>query len=261
MRRATTTLTRTAWLAAVLITATGWIGDLSWRMPFVLYALSLVWLLVAWFVLFEPAPIRNRGRGRLPSWRRLLLIGGIVVPGSVAFYTPSVEVAFLLKQHGAVAPSTAGDVIALSLVLAPLGSLLSRRLTKVATGRVLSLSMVLMGAGLAIMGMATAVPGIATGLVVQQIGGPLMMATGMTYVLGLADPDDRGLYAGVWFFCYMGAQFITPLVMSVFMSLTGTSSGSVLAAGVLAASMCFWLFPSAALRQPVVPVEQSALGH
>lgn len=241
------------WLAAVLIAATGLIGDVSWRLTFGIYALSLVALLFAAVFLFEPPHSASKvGGARLPPWRHCALITAIAVPGSIAFYVAPVEVAFLLKQQGASAPSTAANVTALGLVLGPLGALFSRKLTRAPVGSLIAVSMAAMGVGLALMAVGHFVIMIAVGLVIQQMGGGLMLVTGMTYVLSLAIPEDRGAYAGVWWFLYMAAQFITPLVMSGLLWLTGGRSSAVLAAGGLVASTCIWLLSAKPLRRPVV---------
>lgn len=249
------------WIGAVLITATGLIGDVSWRMTFALYAISLLWVLFGWVFLFDPPRLAEAGRGRLPPRRHVLLITAIQVPGSLFFYASAIELAYLLKEHGAAAPSTAADVTALGLIIGPLGALLSRKLTHVRVGSLLAIAMGAMAAGLAVMGLGRDVPVIATGLVIQQLGGGLLLPTTITFVLGLAQPRDRGAYAGVWYSCHMIGQFLTPLVLAALMWMTGTRMWSVLAAAAIAASTCAWLLSSAALRQPLVAPEAPALGH
>ena len=248
------------WIGAVLIAVTGLIGDVSWRMTFGLYAISLLWVLLAKLFLFEPPRTAGAGRGRLPPWRRLLLVAAIQVPGSLFFYVSAVEVAFLLKDHGAAAPSTAANVTALGLIIGPLGALLSRKLTHIRVGNLIAIAMALMAAGLAIMALGRDVPVIATGLVVQQVGGGLLLPTAITFVLSLAGPAERSAYAGVWYSCQMVGQFVTPLVMSALMWMTGARTGSVMVAAALAASTCFWLLSSGALRGPLVAPEARSPG-
>ncbi|MDA8347843.1 MAG: MFS transporter, partial [Pseudomonadota bacterium] len=243
------------WIGAVLISVTGLIGDVSWRMTFALYAISLLWVLLAKIFLFEPSRPAEADRGRLPSWRHLLLVAAIQVPGSLFFYAPAVEVAFLLKEHGAAAPSTAANVTALGLIIGPLGALLSRKLTHIRVGSLIAIAMVAMAVGLAVMAVGQDVLVIAAGLVVQQIGGGLLLPTAITYVLSLAGPADRSAYAGVWYSCQMIGQFMTPLAMSALLWITGDRTRSVLAAAALAGSTCIWLLASGMLRRPLVASE------
>ncbi len=249
------------WIGAVLITATGLIGDVSWRMTFALYALSLLWLLLAWVFLFDPPAVPQVGRGRLPPWRHLLLVAAIQVPGSLFFYASAVEVAYLLKQHGAAAPSTAAEVTALGLIIGPLGAILSRKLTHVKVGILLAAAMLAMAVGLAVMALGRSVPTIAAGLLVQQIGGGLLLVTAITFAVSLAEPKDRSTYAGVWYSCHMIGQFVTPLVLSGLLALTSGRTGAVMAAAVLSASTCLWLLSSGALRRPLVPPEPAPLAR
>ena len=249
------------WIGAMLIAVTGLIADVSWRMTFGLYAVSLLWVMLAKLFLFEPPRMADAGRGRLPPWRHLLLVAAIQVPGSLFFYASAVEVAFLLKAHGATAPSTAANVTALGLIIGPLGALLSRKLTHIRVGTLLALAMASMAAGLTVMALGRDVALIALGLVVQQVGGGLLLPTVITFVLGLAGPADRSAYAGVWFSCQMVGQFLTPLVMSALTWLTGARTGSVLAAAALAACTCLWLLSSGALRGPLVAPAAQAPGQ
>ncbi len=244
------------WIGAALITATGLIGDLSWRMTFSLYALSLVWLLLGWVFLFEPAAVEQKGgHGRLPHWRHVALVAAIQVPGSLSFYASTVEIAYLLKQHGAAAPSTAADVSALGLIIGPLGAILSRKLVHVRVGLLLAAAMMLMAVGLMVMALGDSVAIIAAGLLVQQIGGGLLLVTALTFAISLAAPRDRSTYAGVWYSCLMIGQFVTPLLLSALLWLTSGRTGAVMTVAILSASSCLWLLASGSLRRPLVAVD------
>lgn len=249
------------WIAAAIIGVTGALGNLNWRVTFGVYALSLPVLLLATRYLFEPEVRGEPQTGlRLPPWRPLLRIIAIAVPGSVAFYVAPVELAFLLQSQGEVAPSTGANVTALCLILGPLGALLSRKLTHFSVGRVLAAAMAIMGAGLIVMALGRNVATVAAGMVVQQMGGGLMLVTALTYVLSLAKPEERGLYSGAWWLFYMLAQFMTPLLMSALLHVTGERASSVIMAGVLVVSTCVWLLFARALRRAVV-VADTANGH
>lgn len=241
------------WIGAALMGATGIIGDESWRMTFALYAISLLWLLLTCAFLFDPLPSMTRERARLPPLRHLLLVVAIQLPGSLFFYASALEVAFLLRQQGAPAPSAAADVTALGLIIGPLGALLSRKFTHVRVGVLIAAAMFTMGCGLFIMAVGRDIFLIAIGLAVQQIGGGLLLPTTLTFVVSLCPSKDRGSYAGLWYSCHMVGQFLTPLVMAALMWMTGTRERSMLVAGGLAASTCVWLLSAPTLRQPLVP--------
>jgi MFS family permease len=258
------------WIAALLIGITGRLGNLSWRVTFAMYALSLLVLIAAIRYLFEPSQsigraaeqAAERASGlRLPPWRPLLRIIAIAVPGSIAFYAAPIELAFLLELQGQTAPSTSANVTAVCLVIGPFGALLSRKLTHLSVGKVLAIAMSTMGVGLIVMAVSRNVPSLAVGMVIQQMGGGLMLVTGMTYVLSLAKPHERGLYSGAWWFFYMLSQFVTPVVMSALLALTGTRTSSVIVAGVLILATCVWLLFAGALRRAVVVSDQTAFEH
>lgn len=243
------------WIAAVIMPISGLIGDSSWRLSFGIYALSLVALMAAARWLYQPQssaePLPRSGR-KLPRPRHLLLIAAIAIPGSIAFYIAPVELAFLLKLHGAAAPSIAANVTAISLVLAPLGAMLARKMTHIPVGLVLSISMIAMGMGLVVMAVGRNVPVITAGMVIQQMGGCLMLVTGLAYIISLAGVENRGVYSGTWWFFYMVAQFLTPLLMSGLLFLATGRVQAVLAAAGLVMTNCIWLLAVSALRRALV---------
>lgn len=243
------------WIAAVIMPISGLIGDASWRLSFGMYALSLIALVAAARWLYEPRDVAPRlapAESRFPCARHCILIAAIAVTGSIAFYIAPVELAFLLKLRGAPAPSTAADVTAVGLILAPFGAMLARRMSRIPVGIVLAVSMIAMGLGLSVMALGRSVPVITAGLVIQQMGGCLMLVTGLAYIISLAGAENRGTYSGTWWFFYMIAQFLTPLLMSGLLVMAGGRTEAVLAAGCLVMANCVWLLATASLRRAIV---------
>ncbi len=249
-------------LGAALIWATGMLGNLSWRATFIMYASSLLTALAAAYYLFEvPRATTSSRLSRFPPLRPLLLIMGIAIPGSIAFYVAPVELAYLLQQRGFTQPSTAASITALGLILSPGGALISRKLTRLSVGVVLSIAMGAMGLGLIGMALSTHLAMMAACMALQQMGGGLMVVTGLTYTTSLAQPHERGVYSGAWWFVYMLAQFSTPLLMSALTELAGGRIAAVIAAGIVIAGTCAWLLAARALRRAVVELDPRAISH
>jgi MFS family permease len=184
--------------------------------------------------LFDTAPAqKEQSASRLPSLKHLLLIGVIAVTGSVAFYIPPVESAYLLVDKGHATPATAGLVSGLAILFSPIGPLLSRRITHLRVATVLAIAFGAMGLGLAIMALATSIPWITAGMALQQIGGGLMLTTGVTYAISLSGPGQRSAYTGAWFFLYMISQFLTPVFLALLGMFVEGRARVVLVAGLV----------------------------
>ncbi|GAB3098170.1 MFS transporter [Aestuariicella hydrocarbonica] len=248
------------WAGAVVIAGTGMLGSMDWRLTFASYGLSLLVLVAAVIYLFEPVierepstPAATADKTNFPGWPVTLRIVLIAITGSVAFYIAPVKLAFLLQDQGVNSPSVNANIMALGLVVGgPSGAVLARLLKHRNVGTVLAMAMGTMTAGLAIMALGNNAITIGAGTVIQQMGGGMMLVTAMTYVMSLAQPNQRGTFSGIWWFTYTMANFVTPLLMSALLFLTDSHSASVLAAGGLIIVVCLWLLTANAFRRQIV---------
>lgn len=259
------------WAGAIIIGVAGIVADIDWRLTFVMYSLSFIAFTAGLFLLFDPQqPTENTADAALattPStqtakpltWKLMLHISAIAIPGSVAFYTAPTQLAFLLDAQGFSNPSTSANVTAIGLIISALGALSTRKLTNVSVGKVLSMGFMLMGVGLILMSQGNNVPTIATGLALQQIGGGAMLVTAMTYVLSLATPQERGKFSGFWWFIYTISQFFTPLLLSVLLAITADRATAITIAGSLFIVLCAWLLTNKAMQRAVVPKPNTEL--
>jgi MFS family permease len=223
-----------SFFGAILIFTSGIIAAGGWRASFGLYGIGLLMFVTAAIFLFDTAPAqKEHGVSPLPSLKHLLLTGAIAVMGSIAFYIPPVEIAFLLVDKGHAAPATAGLVSGLAILFSPIGPLLSRRITHLRVATVLAIAFGAMGLGLAIMALATSIPWITAGMALQQIGGGLMLTTGVTYAISLSGPGQRSAYTGAWFFLYMISQFLTPVFLALLGMFVEGRARVILVAGIV----------------------------
>ena len=91
----------------------GGLGAISWRTPFWLYASSLVFAVLAAALLWQPAAVRRRpptARTALPPVpvARAAAAVPVTLFGGVVFYTPIVELPFVLDAAGVTAVSAIG---------------------------------------------------------------------------------------------------------------------------------------------------------
>ena len=244
-------------LGSVLIYGNALLADMGWRISFYAYGLSFFVLVMAIRLLFEPSSMTvqirtHRWRGIFPPLASTAMILGVAIPGSVAYYVAPVEIGFLLREKGFAGVMIAGKLVAGAVLLGQIGPLMSRFLTHVSMARVLILSSLLMAAGMAGMSIGRSLPTVGLGMALQQIGGGLMLTTGLTLTARLAPETERGRYMGAWFFFYMLAQFFAPMIVTLIDVASQTHARALLIDAILVASGSLWTLIPAELRRPVV---------
>ncbi|MCP3923133.1 MAG: MFS transporter [Desulfobacterales bacterium] len=104
----------------VFVSVGGLLADISWRMPFLVYAFSLVILIFTFFYIYEPEVIRNDVAGnQRPGKRRIKKIGvvyGTSFLGMVFFYMIPTQIPFLLIEMGNISNSVVGYSISLVIL-------------------------------------------------------------------------------------------------------------------------------------------------
>lgn len=246
-------------LGALLMGFAGYVSVSDWHNTFAIYGFSFLVFIAAILFLFEPAKQETKAgsapkaKVKFPPLKTMLVIAGIAIPGSIAFYTVPVKLAFLLQDIGETSPAAVGTMLAFGLIFgSPTGAFLSRFIKTWSYGLVLSIAMALMGIGLVIMAIAADKTLMTIGLVIQQAGGGLMLTIAIGFVLAIAPPDQRGLYSGIWWFLYTISNFITPLFIAGLFYFTQSTQTAVLIVGVLCIALFGWLMTANLLKAPVV---------
>jgi MFS family permease len=255
-------------LGALLMGLAGYVSVSDWHNTFAVYGFSFFVFIAAILFLFEPAkqqsntqnvPTVPKEKVKFPPLKTMLVIAGIAIPGSIAFYTVPVKLAFLLQDIGEDSPAAVGTMLAFGLVLgSPTGAFLSRFIKTWSFGKVLSIAMAIMGVGLIVMALATDKTIMTIGLVVQQAGGGLMLTIAITFVLAIAPAAQRGLYSGIWWFLYTISNFITPLFIAGIFYFTQSTQTAVLVVGILCVTLFVWLMSAQLLKAPIVAEEVKA---
>jgi MFS family permease len=225
--------------AALLLLAGGLIGSGGWRFPFWGYAMSVLVFAGVLFKVVEPEPRQRQAVSavRIP-WPHLVKVCVFALFASLIFYLVPAELAFVLFGRGIQSPGIIGLTIAIGTLAVPVGTLTSRRLTRLPVGRVLSAAMVLMGVGLIVIAAGTSLPMITAGVIVHQFGGGIMLPTAMNYALSRLPPESQGRGTGIWWSAYFIAQFVTPLSVTALTHGLGTLSAALIGFAVACFVFC-----------------------
>ncbi len=202
----------------IYITASGFLADFGWRLPFAIYAVPVILLPTLFFLVPH---IRERqdaqareAAGDIP-WRLFAVAYGAAFASMVAFYVIPVQLPFLLREIGAPGPSTAALTIACSSLTSAVIAALYGRIRQVLSGRTaVTLTFLLLGAGLTTVGSAASLPVIVGGMILSGAGVGLLFPSLVGLILEGAAPHIRGRATSGLTMAVFLAQFLSPVVMT-----------------------------------------------
>jgi MFS family permease len=237
-------------LSATLFFALGGaLGAQGWRAPFWLYASSLVFAVFASALLWQPRkPVATNAKGgaatlaALPPlpFRRLFVPCLVTLFGGIVFYTPIVELPYVLDDAGITAIPVIGAIAALASAATAAGAFTFGRVSQRGTAALLPVAFGLAGLGLLVVAAAPVVPVIVFGAVVASAGTGLLLPTLLVWAVAGLSYEERGRGTGLWTSALFLGEFICPLLVLGLAAALGGLSGAIAVVGaislVLAAS-------------------------
>lgn len=214
----------------------GALGSLSWRAPFWLYVSSLLFALLAVRLLWQPTPRSAeapRQRNALPPipWRALAAPCLVTLFGGIVFYTPIVELPYVLDAAGVTAVGAIGAVTAIASAATATGAFVFGRTSGCGTRTLLPIAFALAGAGLVVVGLAGSAPVIAVGAVIAGGGTGLMLPTLLVWALSGLSYEQRGRGTGLWTACLFIGEFVCPLLILAVAGRTGGLGSALVVVG------------------------------
>ncbi|MBZ9750368.1 MFS transporter [Deinococcus sp. HMF7604] len=225
----------TSFGGAVLLPLGGALAGLSWRAPFVLYALALLLLpLTLRLPRGVPEPAQEAGQAQPPRWGAIALVYGLALGYMVVFYLMPAQGPFLLRTLGAQAAQT-GLLLGTFTLMAAVSSLLYVRFAgRFDPRRAAALGLGVVAAGWLVVSAAPNLAVALAGLVLGGLGGGLVFPNLYTWLADLTPPAWRGrVVAGMSSAVFLG-QFLSPLLLA---SPTGHEARGYVWGAALAAVM------------------------
>jgi MFS family permease len=229
------------------VLAGGFLGTWSWKGPFLLYALGLVFLIPAALTLYEPPSARDRATVDSPPagpfpWRTALQVGGVTLLFSIPFFVQNVQHGRILGDLGLTSSATIGWVVALASMGTVIGGWLFRSVPSRPVGTLLAWAF--LAYGLCYVGLAVA-PNVIVGFPFSTLGqfaGGFGLPVLIAWVLTRYAPEQRGRGMGLWASCLFLGQFVSAPVMTTIAHgrLTFLQSIGVLGVGCLLAAAVAW---------------------
>ncbi|MGV8875302.1 MAG: MFS transporter [Rhodococcus sp. (in: high G+C Gram-positive bacteria)] len=224
-------------LSAVLFIGLG--GALavsSWRTPFWLYSVGILFAVLVPIVLWAPARREsNVIVAKLPpvDWAALAVPLAVTLFGGIVFYVPIVEIPYALADVGMTGSGAIGLVSALVAVATAVGAISFTRLGAFGPKVLLPGAFAAAGIGITIIGLATSPLAVAVGGAIASAGCGVLLPTLLTWVLGTLDFGERGRGTGAWTACLFIGQFFSALIVLGVAAVVGGLSAALLVVGAV----------------------------
>lgn len=223
--------------ATVFFALGGALGAQDWRTPFWLYASSLLFLVLAAALIWQPAS-ENTSTEHAPlpplPTRALALPCAVTVVGGIVFYTPIVELPYVLDAAGITAVPAIGAFTALASLATAGGAYAFGRVSGRGTATLLPIAFGLAGIGLVVLGATPVVPVIVLGAVIASAGTGLMLPTLLVWAQSGLTYEQRGRGTGLWTAALFLGEFVCPLLVVAFTGALGGLGAAVVLVGAIA---------------------------
>ena len=211
-------------LAGILfISLGGWLADIRWNVPFLLYLYALMILPIALRFIQEPPPAAaaeaRAGIASVPVPGVIWLVFASVMLMWVLFFIIPIQIPFYLKGIGVVQNSRIGLAVASSTLFSAVASFFYARLkARLSFALLFSMGYGLMAVAFMVVAMATSYALVVCGLLLAGMGMGLLIPNSNVLVMQLAPPAVRGREIGkLTTFWFLG-QFVSPLILLPFIN-------------------------------------------
>lgn len=221
------------------IAAGGALSGFSWRYPFAVYGLGVIFAVIAYKAL--PEPKRNQshqthlGAVVITPWFKVTLIYLTALIGISAFFLIPVNIAFLLQERLGLQGYKVGLVMASSTGIAALVAMRYAKIRgKLGGTGTFAITFVFMSFAMWVLSWAHSIPWFMLGMLFNGLGLGLMFPNTSGSVLELVNEKVRGRAIGLLSSFFFLGQFLSPVLTALLVTRVGGVSGVFLvASGIL----------------------------
>jgi len=216
----------------VFIMIGGFLADISWEKPFLIYGLSL--LFIPMVILFLAEPSKPHIDSQIDSEPSNGLINIVYVTAfifMILFYIIPTQLPFHLKEIGIKQNSLIGLALAINSLGGVIGALYySRVKNKVEFTTVFSIGFLLMALGYIVSGFTANFTLVVVAMFMAGLGFGLILPNLNLLVIQLTKAEVRGHNLGILTTCFFLGQFLSPIVLEP-IAITATLSAVFSLAG------------------------------
>lgn len=209
-----------------VINGSGQLASIGWQYPFLLYAITLIIPIGAYFFIFEPkekAPAIANTQNRAFQFSKKSLIKVFLTTfiASVLYYVYTLHFSLALDKIGISDPKEVGSITAVASLMLPLGAvmfkLLGTRSNKIQFG----LMFTLIGIGLIGIGLSSSLGMAKIFAIIQQTGCGMAIPVLIAYGLRSVPTEYRGRGMGIWSSGFFLGLSTSPFIVGLVRNLTG----------------------------------------
>jgi MFS family permease len=243
--------------SAVIFTS-GYLTAMSWNSVFLIYTVGFLVFFAMLAFIYEPenddTARKMLGIGAEAStpfpWKNVGLFGLVTLMGGILYYVFIINGGIVWQELGVSDPAEIGRLTTIPSMFVILGALIFW-----ATGRFgpriqLTVFLLLLGTGLAVIGMAEDWKGMVAGMALQQTGAGMAVPALIAWAQSYLPFEHRGRGMGVWTSAFFFGQFVSPLLVSVARTSTGSMQGAFVIAGIVGIGIAIITWFIVTPRQP-----------
>lgn len=226
----------------VFLSVGGFLADMNWRMPFLIYLVA--WVLLPLVLLFLPEPSRtsqsSTPQSGVPVEPVSLPMGLLVLTYAIAlitqavFYMIPVQLPFHLQALTNATASQSGLAIALSTLFAAISSLSHQRIkARLSFITIYEIAFLSMGVGYGLIGLANGYGLVLVGLAIAGFGLGLVVPNMNLCLTSITPGVLRGRALGGLTTCFFLGQFISPLISQPLGQVVGLGMAYILAGALV----------------------------
>ncbi len=213
----------------IFISTGGFLADIHWRYPFLIYTFSLVILVMAAISVYEPARVKPVGGVKLMSWSLIRLIPtrvfwvyAIAFFSFAVFYMIPVQLPFMLSAMEGISNTQVGLAIACMNITAMATAFNYSRVKRhLDFPYVMALVYVLVAVGYSTISISNSYGVMIMGILICGLGFGMQMANVNLWLVNLAPAPVRGTLVGYLnTFIFMG-MFLSPILLQPLVLLAG----------------------------------------
>jgi len=225
----------------VFISTGGVLADIHWRYPFLIYAVSLIILVMALVSVYEPNRVRPAGNVALPGKNllqripyRVFWVYAIAFFSFAVFYMIPVQMPFMLSSLEGVTNTRTGIAIAsMNITAVTMAFNYARIRRRVDFPYIMSMVYLLVALGYFIIGISDSYGLMVLGILVCGLGFGMQMANVNLWLVNLAPADIRGTLVGYLnTFIFMG-MFLSPVLLQPLVMITSLYQSFILVSVLL----------------------------
>lgn len=211
----------------------GYLGGISWRLAFVVYAVPLIFAVLGQMLLWEPKIRRSKDLHLdtahqddavkfRPNFMLAIWITAFIA--AVSFMILQIQIPYLLNSIGESSPKTAGNIAALSTVFIVLGTFAVQYLIKKSTPMSLNLLIGFGLIGISFMLLATAQSAqqVLIYAIINSFGSGILLPSVTFWNMRHLPQEKRGLGTGIWNSFYNFGMFSSPILIVYLNGFTGS---------------------------------------